>query len=166
MRERISRARQAKNLQWNVDSQKAIDIITASGLSDALGSALTRLKDLGQVSAYPDALNRLCEAIGGQSKINTLICRQSIYEWLQDKCETCAGRGNMRLPNGVNITCHACAGVKVRRWTDGERALSIGVPVPVYRREHMATLNRALARIDAATRIYANGVKYKLSDEK
>lgn len=161
MLEKMSVARQSKDLEWQ-EHEKAVDRIAASGLSNALGSVLTRLKHNSDAQAYPVALELLRKRLKGSRNMAYAVAKQALYEWLYDKCLKCAGRGAIRLENNVTLTCPECAGVQVRRFTDAERALSLGISLEIYRLKHGKKIGELVAEIESAVRLYSADLKYKL----
>lgn len=160
-REVLSVARQTKSLEWD-ERTKAVDRIASSGLSDELGNMLTRLKDNRDTSAYRPALQSLIARLNRSGKITEAIAKQGIYEFIADSCVTCSGRGLIILENGVKIECSNCLGSPVRRWSDYDRAKSLGVNVDVYRRRYHRMMMDVADEIQIALRTYCREARQKL----
>lgn len=133
IKESVVSAVQSSNLQWNDRETKAIDRITALGLSDPLGSALWRFKYCNDSAAYQRALALLAKK--GATRLRVMpgyarmLAKAAIKEWAIDADPHCQGSGFVTQKNGVVVTCTKCGGTGMRRWEDHERAIAAGIPV-------------------------------------
>lgn len=161
--ERVSKARMSSDLKWNDEFERSIDVVTASGHASTLGGILVRLKG-GDSASFKPALYLLVKKQPERFTRNMAekICKQALYEWAYDKCQTCLGAKETQLKNGVIITCQDCGGVGVRHWKDWERAQSLGLPLKVYRRHWFHHIPAVLNQIDTETRNYSAVVNDKL----
>lgn len=131
-KDKIASDVRSSNLAWNDREQKAIDRITALGLTDQLGAALFRFKYGSDAAAGKRALHLLAHKSAQRLKVELSYARMlstaAIKEWLIDACETCNGTGI--VPGvGRHDKCSKCDGSGVKRHSDTERALAAGLPV-------------------------------------
>ena len=129
MRESLAATHHA-NLQWNQE-ERAIDKVAASGLCDELGILLWKAKYMLETAAYRNAELRLKEKVKEQFKREaSLICdkvtEQGLREYLSDRCKACLGAKEM-IVGSKRITCEACSGFGIRRFTDFERARAMSL---------------------------------------
>lgn len=54
-----------------------------------------------------------------------LACKQALIEWYFEKCRICRGAAELVLAD-KRVTCWACQGSSVHRWSRRERARNIG----------------------------------------
>ena len=132
IREKIASDVHSSNLAWNEREEKAIDRITALGMSDALGSALLRFKFANDRSAGKRALHLLANKAAQRLRVELSYAQKlataCLREWLIDACETCHGTG--QVGDGRHTDrCTKCDGSGMKRYSDSERALAAGLPV-------------------------------------
>lgn len=132
------------SLAWSPDHERAIDKVAASGMCDPLGVLLWKARYMLESWAYPQIEEEMFFRMGrefkGYRKINPVILRrvakQSLTEFVFNKCTTCKGRGH--IPNGdLIISCEDCIGSGVRRYTEQDRAEGTGLS-----KERVAKLQR------------------------
>jgi hypothetical protein len=132
IREKIASDVHSSNLAWNDRETKAIDRITALGMSDALGSALLRFKFANDRSAGKRALHMLANKAAQRLKVELSYAQKlataCLREWLIDTCDTCHGTG-YTIESGHSSKCNKCGGSGAKRYSDSERALAAGLPV-------------------------------------
>ena len=134
MRESLA-ATHHSSLEWNPDTERAIDKVAASGLCDALGILLWKAKYMLESPAYREAEKQLRVRVKDQFKREAwLICdkvtEQGLREYLSDRCKTCGGRGGLEVEVQLSklvITCDVCSGSGTRRFTDFERARAMSL---------------------------------------
>lgn len=133
IKESVVSAVQSSNLAWSEIETKAIDRITALGLSDPLGSALWRFKYLHDRAAYKRALYLL--ASKAQDRLKTkdtdYVIAMSVgvlREWAFDACEVCRGVGSIPALHGLTEKCRPCDGTGMKRYTDFERETNCKLP--------------------------------------
>jgi hypothetical protein len=122
----------SSNLAWNEREVKAIDRLTAMGLSDQLGAALFRFKFGSDVAAGKRALHLLAHKakcnLGVELSYATKLATACLKEFVLDNCVPCNGSG--LILNGARYDkCAKCDGSGVKRYSDTERALAAGLPV-------------------------------------
>lgn len=132
VREKIVGAFEAKNLAWHAEFERAIDHLTAVGMSDALGSALLRAKYCNDRHAGQRALHLLTHKAAQRLRVEISYARSlataALREWLIDACEKCNGTGVAK--EGAHIsTCGKCNGTGAKQYTGFERASCAGLPV-------------------------------------
>lgn len=136
IRERIASDVHSSNLAWNENHQKAIDRITALGMTDALGAELLRFKYANDRHAGTRALHLLAHKAKFALKVELsyarTLARAAIKEYLIDGCEKCNGTGIVK-DAGHASSCTKCGGTGVKRYSDSERALAAGLPVDSWR---------------------------------
>lgn len=127
IQERIASDVHSENLAWDENYQKAIDRITALGMTDALGSELLRFKYANDRNAGPRALHLLAHKAKFALKVELSyarsLARACIKEFLMDACDKCNGTGVIGRDK-----CAKCDGSGVKRYSDGERASAAGLP--------------------------------------
>lgn len=132
VREKIVSAMQSSNLAWHAEFERAIDRLTAVGMSDALGSALFRAKYCNDRSSGKRALHLLTHKAAHRLRVEMEYARAlattALREWMVDACEKCHGTGNVKEGDHVS-TCRKCNGTGVKAYSDNERALCAGFPV-------------------------------------
>lgn len=122
----------SSNLAWNEREEKAIDRLTAMGMSDQLGAALFRFKFASDAAAGKRALHLLAHKakcnLGMDLGYATKLSVACLKEFVLDNCVPCNGSG--LLLNGARYDkCPKCDGSGVKRYSDTERALAAGLPV-------------------------------------
>ena len=127
IQEQIATDVHSANLAWDENYQKAIDRITALGMTDALGAELLRLKYANDRHAGTRALHLLAHKAKFALKVELSYARSlakaAIKEYLIDTCEKCHGTGVIGRDK-----CTKCDGSGVKRYSDGERASAAGFP--------------------------------------
>jgi hypothetical protein len=125
IRERVASDVHSANLAWDENYQKAIDRITALGMTDALGAELLRFKYANDRAAGARALHLLAHKAKFALKVELSYARSlakaAIKEFLIDACDKCNGTGVIGRDK-----CSKCDGSGVKRYSDGERAMSAG----------------------------------------
>lgn len=114
------------SLEWSPISERAIDKVAASGLCDPLGVLLWKARYMLESWAYKQAEQELKLRIRvkfpREVGLNLdKVIEQSLKEFMSDKCLSCNGRASVTI-NNLKITCEACSGSGIRRYTDFERA--------------------------------------------
>ena len=134
IQEKIVNAMQSSNLAWHAEFERAIDRLTAIGMSDALGSALWRFKCLHDRSAYKRAhalLSDRAEARIKREKGPYLfgLVSGAIFEWSDDRCAHCEGTGLLAHAGHPvrTIKCSKCGGSGLRSCSDWERSNNCGL---------------------------------------
>lgn len=127
IQEQIATDVHSANLAWDDNYQRAIDRITALGMSDALGAELLRFKYANDHAAGKRAIHLLAHKAKFALKVELSYARSlakaAIKEFLIDTCEKCHGTGVIGRDK-----CSKCDGSGVKRYSDGERAMAAGFP--------------------------------------
>jgi hypothetical protein len=167
VKEKIVGAVQSSNLRWNENEEKAIDRITALGLSDPLGSALFRFKYCNDSAAYQRALALLAKKGATRLKVMPgyarMLAKAAIKEWAVDADPHCQGSGLFMQKNGVVVTCTKCGGTGMRRWEDYERAIAAGIPVESWPR-HQRNFEKVAECLSGATATVAGRMNQLLGN--
>jgi hypothetical protein len=167
IREKIVSAMQSKNLAWHAEFERAIDTLTAVGMSDALGSALFRLKYCNDRGAYQSALALLAKE--GATRLRVMpgyarkLAKVAIKEWALDADPHCHGSGVFTKANGVEVECPKCGGTGMRKWEDHERASASGIPVEAWPK-HQRNFQKIGECLSRATADMAGKVNRLLAD--
>lgn len=167
IREKIVNAMQSKNLAWHAEFERAIDTLTAVGMSDALGSALFRVKYCDDKGAYQRALALLAKE--GATRLRVMpgyakkLAKVAIKEWVLDADPHCHGSGVFTKANGVEVECPKCGGTGMRKWEDHERASASGIPVDAWPK-HQRNFQKIGERLSIATAAMAGKVNRLLAD--
>jgi hypothetical protein len=141
------------------------DRVKALAHADRLGSLLWRLKDAQDGSAYQPAVNLLAERLCQSRRPEPFSMRQrvaevALREWLDDRCSTCSGRGRVKNLSSPIATksCGTCAGTGVRRYSDVERGIALGLPTDNARKwaGRLARASEVIAAAENKTRFVVN----------
>lgn len=167
IREKIVGSMQSSNLAWHAEFARAIDTLTAVGMSDALGSALFRVKYCNDTGAYQRALALLAKE--GATRLRVMpqyakrLAKAAIKEWVIDADPHCQGSGLFVQQNGVSVSCTKCGGTGMRKWEDHERALASGIPVEAWPK-HQRNFEKIAECLGRATAATAGKVNQLLAD--
>lgn len=167
IREKIVNAMQSKNLAWHAEFQRAIDTLTAVGMSDPLGSALFRAKYCNDTAAYQQALGLLAK--DGATKLRVMpgyarkLAKVAIKEWIIDADPHCNGSGVFVQSNGIGVSCPKCGGTGMRKWEDHERALTSGIPVDSWDK-HQRNFDKISEQLSRAISALSGKVNAMLVD--
>lgn len=145
------------NLGWDADYERAIDRVASGGFCNALGLALWKAKYMGEAWGLRDSLKYLKNSYGGRygsdsRAVRWMIAQQVLHEFLDDKCHTCRGVGEMVIRK-VRVVCKVCRGVRVRWYGDDRRAEMMGISLAHVRvlTPKIAWLADVLERADRLT---------------
>lgn len=167
VREKIVGAFESKSLAWEQDFERAIDRLTAVGMSDALGSALFRAKYCNDAAAYQQALAILAK--DGAKKLRVMpgyarkLAKVAIKEWIVDADPHCRGSGVFVQSNGIGVSCPKCGGTGMKKWEDHERALVSGIPVESWDK-HQRNFDKISECLSRATSALCGKVNALLAD--
>jgi hypothetical protein len=170
VKEKVIAALQSNSLKWDADFEKAIDRLTALGLSDPLGSALWRLKYLNDRAAAKRALYLLVHKAKDRLRGKDLdyviaMAKGAIQEWLLDACGTCHGVGSITGSNGVRgVTCHKCEGTGLKRHTDMDRARYCALPA--WNAGHNRNFEEVLICLAGSTAATGGKIRDLLRDDR
>ena len=119
------------NLGWNPDHERAIDKVAASGLCDELGVLLWKAKYVSESDAAKKALKELNKRVRERfthhaGLILSKVVDQAFHEFMSDQCKVCGGRGQIKAGE-LLVVCETCDGTRIRRYSDFERARSMGL---------------------------------------
>lgn len=132
VKEKIVSAAQSKDLAWEADFEKAIDRLTAFGMSDPLGAALWRLKYLHDRAAYATAhgllVKKASDRLRGKEKSYLRgLANGAMMEWALENCPTCNGTGVTVSNNRPALQCAKCGGSGLKKYSDWERSNNCGL---------------------------------------
>jgi cytochrome c1 len=150
------------------------------GRADALGAALWRLKYRGEASQAARAVALMAHRLAGEGHMARAVkprkareqktgkpkwaqewtpgllhrlCFRVIFEWVNDRCTTCHGRGSIGMLGSIS-RCPMCRGSGRVPVLHAVRARDIGVPPSAYRANWervFDTLLVKLAEVDDET---------------
>ena len=130
-KDKIASDVRSSNLAWNEREEKAIDRITALGLTDHLGAALFRFKFGSDAAAGKRALHLLAHKVtcnfGFAQTYATKLATACIKEFVLDGCPACNGAGTV-LSGARYEPCRKCEGSGVKYYSDTEREMNAGLP--------------------------------------
>jgi hypothetical protein len=134
VREKIVSAMLSSNLAWHADFERAIDRLTAFGMSDALGAALWRFKYLRDQAAFKKALYLLADKAEERIKRPKTsylfgLVIGVMQEWNDDTCSHCEGTGLLAHPGTPSraLKCTKCGGSGLKTYSDWERSNNCGL---------------------------------------
>lgn len=166
VKDQVVSATQSSNLRWEADFVRAVDRLTALGLSDALGSALWRAKYCHDAVSGRRAVLLLAKKVEARLRVDRSYAQRlsvaALREWMLDACDKCGGSGTMA--DGPHVsTCQKCGGSGIRRYSDGERALAAGIPVESWPK-HARKFDDVLVCLAGASAATAGKVRELLND--
>ncbi|QNB13448.1 hypothetical protein G5S35_17620 [Paraburkholderia tropica] len=166
VKDQVVTATQSSNLRWDADFVRAVDRLTALGMSDPLGSALWRAKYCRDASAGRRAVLLLAKKVEARIRVERSYAEKlsiaAFKEWMLDACDKCGGGGT--ITEGAHVsTCTKCEGSRVKRYSDSERALAAGLPVEVWQK-HVKNFDQALECMNAAAAATGGRVRALLQD--
>lgn len=113
------------SLEWNENTERAVDRVAAAALANPLGLLLWKAKYLLESDAYRRAQTALGEIYGKRYRdvptVRAALVGQALREFLAPSCRTCHGVGEHMLEDR-RVVCETCGGSKIHRYTDQERA--------------------------------------------
>lgn len=137
------------NLTYDSEHENDLDRLTALAMgsveSDRRSARESLLNSLGRslialkVSGRTDLFNRSVIDLKDSLKWRLLkssqrdrlrVAKVVIQEWVDDTCRQCNGAKSVFDHNGVKMGCLVCAGTGKHRYSDQERAESLGVDAP------------------------------------
>lgn len=113
------------SLEWNENTEQAVDRVAAAALANPLGLLLWKAKYLLEADAYRRVQIALSEIYGKRYRdaptIRAALVGQALREFLAPSCRACRGVGEMMI-NDRRVVCETCGGSKLHRYSDMERA--------------------------------------------
>ncbi|MPW16922.1 hypothetical protein GCT13_08255 [Paraburkholderia sp. CNPSo 3157] len=166
VKDQVVTATQSSNLRWEADFVRAVDRLTALGLSDPLGSALWRSKYCNDAASGRRAVLLLTKKVEARLRVERTYAQRlstaAFREWMLDACDRCAGVGTITDRGHVD-TCPKCNGSGAKRYSDAERALAAGVPVESWSK-HAKKFDDVLICLNGASAATAGKVRELLKD--
>ena len=166
VQDQVVTATQSSNLRWEADFVRAVDRLTALGLSDPLGSALWRAKYCHDAASGRRAILLLTKKAEARLRVDRGYAQQlsaaAFKEWMLDACPHCAGVGSIKERAHV-ATCPKCNGNGVKRYSDAERALAAGIPVDAWPK-HTKKFDQVLICLAGASAATAGKVRELMKD--
>lgn len=83
------------------------------------------------------------------------LAARALVEWRDEACVPCLGRGWVQRGNGQpdhhapRVACRACAGSGKARWTPGQRAVAVGMPLELFQPHWERRLDRVVWTLQA-----------------
>ena len=113
-------------MEWDENREKAIDRVAASGKCSPLGLAFWKARYQLEAKAYQDARKGLIALYKERYRreehpIVIKVIEQCLHEYLSPFCDSCKGAREMVLDD-LRVTCPACDGAGVKRYSDEDRA--------------------------------------------
>ena len=114
-----------KSLQDIAGTDCAVTRLHAFSKAPRLSTLLWRLKYGLDVSVLEETASMIARELPARRftmrpRVKILSARKALLEWLNEKCETCGGRGSMQLADRT-INCQQCGGLGLRRYSDEDR---------------------------------------------
>lgn len=168
VKDQVVSATQSSNLRWEAEFVRAVDRLTALGLSDPLGSALWRAKFCQDAGSGRRALLLLTKKVEARLHVERSyaqrLCGAAFKEWMLDACDKCCGLGS--ITEGAHVSrCSKCDGSGVRRYSDSERALAAGLPVDSWPK-HAKKFDEVLICLMGASAATAGKVRDLLKESE
>lgn len=168
VKDKVVGALQSKDLKWHAEFERAIDRLTAFGMSDPLGCALWRFKYLNDKSAYQRALYLLAYKAKVRLRSKDVdyviaLAKGVMREWAIDACGKCNATGFVTEANGVQTKCSKCDGTGVKRHSDEERARYCALSV--WNAGHNRNFEEVLICLTGATAATGGRVRDLLKEE-
>jgi hypothetical protein len=166
VKDQVISATQSSNLRWEAEFIRAIDRLTALGLSDPLGSALWRAKYCQDIAAGRRALFLLTKKVEARLKVDGGYAQglslAALREWMMDACDRCGSTGT--VTEGTHVSsCSRCNGSGLRRFMDWERATAAGIPIESWPK-HAKKFDEVLICLAGASSAAAGKVRELLRD--
>lgn len=158
VKEKIVNAAQSKDLAWEADFEKAIDRLTAFGMSDSLGAALWRFKYLRDRAASKRAFCLLLDKAAARLKrdkdgdyLKNMVAGV-MREWMMENCDKCFGTGLVPPPGAASraVKCTKCDGTGLKRYSDFERSMNCGLK-GIWNRGHQRIFDEVMTCLVGAT---------------
>ncbi|MDE1139956.1 MAG: hypothetical protein PW999_09935 [Paraburkholderia tropica] len=166
-KDKIASDVRSSNLAWNEREQKAIDRITALGLTDHLGAALFRFKYGSDAASGKRALSLLAHkakcSLGVELSYATMLATACLKEWVLDNCIHCNGTG-LILSGARYDKCTKCDGSGVKCYSDGERERNAGLPAGSMSK-HQRNFDRTMTCLMGSVAATGSRVRNLLRDE-
>ncbi|WP_322069949.1 hypothetical protein [Paraburkholderia bannensis] len=168
VKDQVVTATQSSNLRWEADFVRAIDRLTALGMSDPLGSSLLRAKYCRDAKAGRRAVLLLAKKVEARLRVDRAYAEKlslaAFKEWMLDACDSCAGSGS--ITEGAHIsTCTKCHGSGVKRYSDAERAMAAGLPIEAWSK-HQSKFDDVLVCMNASAAATGARVRNLLNDSQ
>ena len=117
------------SLEWSGERERAIDRVAACGKCSPLGVKLWKARYMLEAKAYQDARGELISLYSARyvrerREIAEKIADQALHEFMSFFCATCNGAKEVMVGE-LKVTCSACLGSGVKRYSDAERATSM-----------------------------------------
>ena len=134
--ERLATSLTDDDLSWSDTRIKAIDYVASMSAASRLGSDLMRAADHDSF-AFKRAVHQLValsrrklgrKRMSVSSAQAQTMAVAAILELLAPYCRTCGGAREV-MGAEIKVTCPTCEGIGVHRYTDADRARTVGVPV-------------------------------------
>ncbi|UEC03955.1 zinc finger-like domain-containing protein [Burkholderia vietnamiensis] len=168
IKDQVVSATQSSNLRWEADFVRAIDRLTALGLSDRLGASLWRAKYCRDVAAGRQAIVLLAKKVEGSLRVElsyaTKLASAAFKEWMLDACDKCGGAGTHA--EGAHVgTCPKCNGSGVKRYSDAERAIAASLPIESWSK-HARNFEQAQICLSGSAAATGGRVRELLKDSE
>lgn len=121
------------------------DAVASLAFTTRLGSALWRAKYGGDEGSARTAVILLAKRLHLRERRRrrdflARIAERCVFEYLDEGCSPCGGKGVVYAEAVATHACPTCAGTGRKRHGDGERAKAVGVPI-----DKLPMLNRIFA---------------------
>lgn len=163
--ERVGRATVASDLGEH-EFECARDRVASLGFVDPLGAAMVRLMAGNDPAAYAPAAALLSKRSAKHFKCATSmrykLANAVINEVVFAFCRTCRG-AKTTMQAELKIQCPTCQGHGLHRFSDHERASSIGISITAYRAGWANRLDMTRGVLDAAIGDALGKLRYQLA---
>lgn len=112
-----------------------VDRIGAFSRGSRLGTLLWRLKYGNDGACFKPAVFLLVKAAQLKSTPGMRLCAMALTEWLLPHCQTCNGAKEL-IVGPKRIICDTCQGYGVKRYSDKERDLYLGMKFKPFRHKY------------------------------
>ncbi len=136
LRKLVASAIHSRNLADDPTCETPLNRILAFAHVPPLGSSLWRLRYANDHREFQPAVALVARTLGSGAR-NQLVHRiayRSLWEWLDDLCQQCLGRGHIVIegtPHARDV-CKKCNGNRLHRYSDQDRIRSAALPPKAY----------------------------------
>lgn len=154
LKEQVTASIHASTLASRSHALMPVDKIQALAHADRIGILLYHLR-AGDASGLRELSRLLTRKIKCAAAVNL-----ALHEWLNQRCSQCQGRGEIWIGETL-IICAGCDGLKVKRYSNADRAALIGKKISARMHKLIADAHHLISNHD----YWATGQIHRLLSE-